>query len=466
MKPVSPLLTDFYQLTMAQAYLASGLADRESVFQLFFRKAPFKSSFAVACGLEDAASFIENFRFSHEDMDYLRAIRTIDQTPQFSESFLSYLKNLRLTVDVDAVDEGCLMFAPEPLLRVRGPLLQCQLLETALLTIINFQTLIATKAARIRYAAQNDEVIEFGLRRAHGVDGGLSASRAAFVGGCNSTSNVLAGREFSIPVKGTMAHSFVMAFSSEEEAFSSYARALPHNCVMLVDTYNTVDGIKSAIAVGKELVKRGQKLLGIRLDSGDLVELSKTARSMLNEAKFFSTQIVASGDLDEYEIARLKNEGAPITVWGVGTRLTTAFEEPALGGIYKLVALRDTHHALIDRMKFSSDEHKATLPGALQTKRVIRHHQWHKDILYPAARNWPDDEHHVDLLKPLIRAGVRVGTRKPLSAIQQQTLTSLSMLDDAHRSLENPKPFVVEIDAEVLAAAAQLRKTYESAHHR
>src|SRR5688572_20045473 len=278
------LLTDLYELTMAHGYWKAGVDAKEAVFHLFFRQNPFGSGFSIACGLGYVIDFLKDFRFDEGDTRYLSGLTGNDGRPIFEPEFLSTLRALEITCDIDAIPEGTVVFPHEPLLRVRGPIGQCQLLETALLNLINFQTLIATKAARICISARGDPVLEFGLRRAQGVDGGLAASRAAYIGGCAGTSNVLAGKIFGIPVRGTHAHSWVMSFDTEIEAFRAYADAMPNNCVFLVDTYDTLTGVQHAIEMGKWLRKRGHKLTGVRLDSGDLAWLSIEARRMLDAA--------------------------------------------------------------------------------------------------------------------------------------------------------------------------------------
>jgi nicotinate phosphoribosyltransferase len=338
--PSLALLTDLYELTMACAYWKSGTAEREAAFHLAFRKPPFNGGFTVACGLAAAIEYLNRWRFSEDDLDYLAGIPGRDKQPIFARAFLDYLHKLRFTCDVDAVPEGTVVFPHEPLLRVQGPMLQAQLIETAVLNFLNFQSLVATKAARICLAAQGDPVIEFGLRRAQGVDGGLTASRAAYVGGCVSTSNVLAGKKYGIPVAGTHAHSWVLSFESEAQAFAAYAQAMPNNCVFLVDTFNSLDGVRQAVEAGRQLRRQGHELAGIRLDSGDLAFLSLEARKILDAAGFANTAILASNDLDEYLIASLKQQGAAVNTWGVGTKLATAYDQPALGGVYKLSALR------------------------------------------------------------------------------------------------------------------------------
>ncbi|MCC7528467.1 MAG: nicotinate phosphoribosyltransferase, partial [Candidatus Melainabacteria bacterium] len=275
------LLTDLYQLTMAYGHWKSGSYTKDAVYHLSFRKNPFNGGYAVACGLATMVDFINHFRFDTTDTGYLATLKGQDDRPLFEEKFLDYLSNLRLNVDINAVPDGTIIFAHEPLVRVTGPIIQCQLLETALLNMFNFQTLIATKAARIREAAGDKSILEFGLRRAQGLDGGLTASLAAYIGGCDATSNVLAGKLFGIPVSGTHAHSWVMSFADELEAFKAYAQAMPNNCVFLVDTYDTIDGVANAIEAARWLKKTGHQFLGIRLDSGDLAYLSVEARKML-----------------------------------------------------------------------------------------------------------------------------------------------------------------------------------------
>ena len=303
------LLTDLYQLTMAYGYWRSGTAEKEAVFHLSFRKNPFKGGFTLACGLADAMDYLQRLRFDESDLDYLATLEGRDGKPLFKRAFLDYLRAFEFRCDVDAVPEGSAVFPHEPLVRVQGPILQAQLVETGLLYFINFQSLIATKAARVCLAARGDPVIEFGLRRAQGADGAVAACRAAYIGGCAGTSNVLAGKSLGIPVLGTHAHSWVMSFDSELDAFSAYAQAMPNNCIFLVDTYNSLDGVRHAVEVGKNLRREGHELGGIRLDSGDLAYLSIEARKILDGAGFAKAVIVASNDLDEHIITSLKDQG-------------------------------------------------------------------------------------------------------------------------------------------------------------
>src|SRR5256886_14217653 len=317
------LTTDLYEVTMACGYFKAGVTDHEAVFHVTFRENPFAGQFTVACGLATAIDFLRTLQFTDADVNYLASLRGNDGKPLFDSHFVHRLRGLQLTCDIDAIPEGTLVFANEPLIRIIGPIVECQLLETALLNIFNFQSLIATKATRVCLAAEHDPVIEFGLRRSQGVDGGLTAARAAYIGGCAGTSNLQAGQQFAIPVSGTQAHSWIMFFENEREAFKTYAEAMPNNCIFLVDTYNSISGIRHAIEIGSELRRQGHEMIGVRLDSGDRVALSIKARRMLDDAGFADAKIVGSGNLDEYTIAALKQRGAKIDVWGVGTKLST-----------------------------------------------------------------------------------------------------------------------------------------------
>lgn len=366
------LLTDLYELTMAHAYWKSGRSDDEAVFHLFYRRPPFQGGYAVAVGIASVIDYLQNWHFDTSDLDYLASLRTPVDTPLFDEGFLNYLDRLTLQCDISAVVEGEIVFPFEPLIRVQGPILQAQLLETVLLTLTNFPTLIATKAARMRLAAGDTPIIEFGLRRAQGMDGAMTATRAAYIGGVESTSNTLAGKWLKIPVVGTHAHSWVMAFESELEAFRTFAATNPNNCVFLVDTYDTLKGVVNAIEVGKSLEKQGHHLIGIRLDSGDLTYLSRQAREMLDRAGFQNTKIYASNELSENLIADMRHQGAEIAVWGVGTHLVTGYGQPALDGVYKLSAIRpkgsETWRYTI---KFAERMAKISDPGVLQVRRFM-----------------------------------------------------------------------------------------------
>ena len=404
------LLTDLYQLTMAYGYWKTGELETEGAFNLYFRHNPFEGGYAISCGLGYLIDFVESFRFDDADIDYLAGLSGNDGKPLFDPEFLLFLKGLELTCEIDAVPEGTVVFPHEPLVRVTGPLMQCQLLETPLLNIINFQTLVATKASRICTAAQGDPVIEFGLRRAQGFDGAMAASRAAFVGGCESTSNVLAAKEFGIPVRGTHAHSWVMTFDSELEAFLAYAEAMPNNCILLVDTYDTLQGVRHAIEVGKRLRRQGGQLVGIRLDSGDLAYLSIEARKILDAAGFSETVIVASNDLNEHVITSLKDQGAAINVWGVGTELVTSFDQPALGAIYKLAAVRRGGGAWQPKLKLSEQAIKINTPGLCQVRRFSRGDEYVADMIYDETQKLSEPHFLIDPMDSTRHRPIELGT--------------------------------------------------------
>ena len=357
------LLTDLYQLTMINGYFENNVHNDVVVFDMFFRKNACKGGYTIVCGIEQLVEYIENLKFSESDLDYLKTLNL------FSDKFLDFLRDFKFTGDIYTVEEGTVMFPNEPIIRIKAPLYQAQLIETALLTIINFQSLIATKASRVCFAAKGDPVFEFGLRRAQGPDAGTYGARAAIIGGCTATANVLAGKMFNIPVVGTHAHSWVQKFDNELDAFEAYAKIYPNNCLLLVDTYDVLkSGMPNAIKVFKELKAKGHKPLGIRLDSGDLDYLSKECKNMLTEAGFEDVRITASNDLDEYCISNLKSSGSPINSWGVGTKLITSSDSPSLGGVYKLVAsYKDGKYE--PKIKISEDPEKITNPGY---KKVVR----------------------------------------------------------------------------------------------
>lgn len=459
------LLTDLYQLTMAQAYWKSGVSEKEAVFHMFFRKHPFNSGFTVACGLHSVIEVLKNFRFEESDTEYLATLKGNDGKPLFEHEFLNTLQMLRLDCDIDAVPEGTVVFPFEPLLRIKGNLVQGQLLETLLLNIINFQTLIATKAARMGVAAQGEPILEFGLRRAQGVDGGLSASRAAYVGGCAATSNVMAGKLYGIPVRGTHAHSWVMSFDDELEAFLAYAKAMPNNCIFLVDTYDTLEGVHKAVEAGRHLREMGHEMIGIRLDSGDLAYLSIEARRILDEAGFDKALIVASNDLDETIINSLKQQGARINVWGVGTKLVTGYDQPALGGVYKLTAIRekgtaDWHY----RIKLSEQAIKISNPGIHQVRRYFGHGENIADVIYdhdtdlsggctiidpldPTRRKKVAAETEFeDLLSPIWRDGECVYTPPSLEDVRANAQANLARFHSSIKRFVNPHTFPVGLE--------------------
>ncbi|MCL2881977.1 MAG: nicotinate phosphoribosyltransferase [Coriobacteriia bacterium] len=498
----SALRTDLYQLTMAQGYFHAGLQERQACFILSFRSNPFDGGFAVAAGLGPVLEYLRDWRFSPSELDYLSTLPAPDGSPLFCPEFLQHLRDLRLTVDVRAIGEGEICFAQEPLLRITGPIEQCQLLETPLLNLINFSTLIATKAARCTLAAEGAPLLEFGLRRAQGPDGGLLASRAAYIGGCSATSNVEAGQRFGIPVAGTHAHSWVMAFDDELTAFRAYAQSAPNNLVLLVDTYDTLQGVRNAITVGRELREQGRELLGIRIDSGDLAWRSKQARALLDEAGFGATKIYCSNELDEYTISSLKDQDAPIDVWAVGTRLATGYPQAALGGVYKLSALVDEQGVWQPRLKLSDQSAKTTIPGLQNVRRYYRSDgRLDGDLVYdvtntpgvfvtgtdtgqppvpagpvtmfdPAdmtrSKTFAPDAQSRELLTAVVSGGLPCADAPSpaLSEIRARTLAGLETLDETHKRWLRPHSYPVGLEASLartrLRLIARERGTDES----
>ena len=469
MKLNDPLLTDLYQLTMAQGYWECGKADTQACFHMFFRDYPFNGGYAVACGMAQLADLVDGFTFSEDDLEYLASIPAPGGGMLFKPEFIDYLRDFKLSVDIEAIAEGEIVFPYEPLVRVTGPIMECQILETALLNCVNFETLIATKAARVCMAAEAP-VAEFGLRRAQGAAGGVWASRAAVVGGCASTSNVLAGKLFDLPVSGTHAHSWVMSFPDELSAFRAYAKAFPTNCVLLVDTYDVAQGIKNAITVGLEMRERGEKLTGIRIDSGDLSWLAKMARTMLDEAGLTDCGIVLSNDLDEYTIRSIRDEGAQVMSWGVGTKLATAYDQPSLGGVYKLSATRENgESAWIDHVKISESSAKLTTPGVLNVRRYyFEDGRIAGDMVFDTNAAVNEGEVIVDpmdglrrkdlsgktwreLLIPLARAGKTVLSDefRSAKAAQARTKQGLATLDESQKRTLNPHTYPVGLDKDL-----------------
>jgi nicotinate phosphoribosyltransferase len=468
------LLTDLYQLTMAYGYWKSRTSDKEAVFHLFFRSNPFAGGFTLACGLTRALEFVERLRFEEDDLAYLGTLTGNDGKPLFDRAFLDELRDMKPACDIDAIPEGTVVFPHEPLLRIRGPIIQGQLLETALLNIVNFETLIATKAARINIAAQGDPVLEFGLRRAQGIDGGLAASWAAYVGGCAATSNVLAGRLFGIPVKGTHAHSWVMSFADEAEAFRAYAEAMPNNCIFLVDTYDTMRGLDRAIEQAKALRAAGHEMVGIRLDSGDLAYLSTEARKKLDAAGFPHAAIVASNDLDEHLIASLRGQGAAVSSWGVGTRLVTGHDQPALGGVYKLSAVRRPGEAWRPALKLSEQAVKISNPGILQVRRYEAEGQFAADVLYDEEMGVADGGQMIDpgditrrkalpagpksadLLVPVFRGGKRVYTPPSIHEIRKHARMQVDGFHAGIKRFVNPHRYPVGLESRLFDLKTEL----------
>lgn len=454
------MLTDLYQLTMMYGYYKSGIDKKISIFDLFFRKTAGESAYAIAAGLEQVINFINNLRFEEEDIEYLRSLKLFD------EAFLSYLKTFEFTGEIYAVKEGTVVFPYEPLVRVKAPIMQAQFIETALLNLINHQTLIATKASRVVYAAEGGSVLEFGLRRAQGPDAGIYGARAAIIGGCSTTSNVMTGELFGIPTKGTHAHSWVMSFDSELEAFRAYADVFPDNCLLLVDTYDTLQsGVPNAIKVFEELKAKGYKPIGIRLDSGDLAYLSKKARVLLDDAGFTDAKIFASSDIDEWLIRDLKLQGAKIDVWGVGTKLITSEGCPALGGVYKLAAEIE-NEKLTPKIKVSDNVEKITNPGYKKVKRLydkstdkaiadlIMLNDEEIDESKPLVIFHPVDTwkrmrlknyYAKDLLVPIFVDGKQVYESPTLLDIQEYSRNDLATFWDELKRLKNPHEYKVDL---------------------
>jgi len=468
------LLTDLYQLTMVGGYYLLGKKDQKANFDFFFRKIPENGGFCVAAGLEQVVQYIQNIHLGPEEIDYLKSLDL------FPEEVIEYFRRLRFTGDIFAVPEGTIVFPQEPVIRVTAPLPEAQLIETALLNLVNFQTLVATKAARVVISAAGDPVVEFGVRRAQGPDGGLSAARAAFIGGAAATSNVMAGKVFGIPVRGTMAHSWVESFPSEIESFRAFGKVYPQNCILLVDTYDTLrSGVPNAIQVGKELREGGKgSLAGIRLDSGDLTFLSREARKMLDDAGFDRTRIMGSSDLDEGLIESIKKQGAEIDIWGVGTRLVTSYSCPALGGVYKLSAVFEDG-VMRPKLKVSDDPDKTTNPGV---KNIIRFYDeknfmrgdlivfeeeslpsgkpikaFHP-ILPHVSKTYPEQFQKEEILVPIFQAGRLVYPLPRLQDIQKKTLESLSHLRPEHKRLQNPHLYHVSLGEKLFRKKQELIK--------
>ncbi|MFL8938845.1 nicotinate phosphoribosyltransferase [Rossellomorea oryzaecorticis] len=455
------LHTDLYQINMTKAYWDDDFHNRKAVFEVFFRKLPFGNGYAVFAGLERVIEFVKNFHFSKSDIEYLSELG-------YEEEFLNYLRDLRFTGTIRSMQEGELAFANEPLLRIEAPLAQAQLLETAILNIVNYQTLIATKANRIKQVVHDEVVMEFGTRRAHELDAAIWGTRAAFIGGFDATSNVRAGKIFGMPVSGTHAHSLVQAYQDDYTAFHKYAESHT-DCVFLVDTYDTLkSGVPAAIKVAKEL---GDKInfKGIRLDSGDMAYLSKKARKMLDEAGFTETKIIASNDLDEYTILNLKAQGAQIDVWGVGTKLITAYDQPALGAVYKLASIENEKGEMEDSIKISSNAEKVSTPGLKKVYRIINkvnhksegdyitlehedpQHEDRLKMFHPVhtyiskfVTNFEARELHVDVFKN----GELVYETPSLQVMREFVNENLDLLWDEYKRSMNPEEYPVDLSDE------------------
>ncbi|KML04113.1 nicotinate phosphoribosyltransferase [Rossellomorea marisflavi] len=455
------LHTDLYQINMTKAYWDDNFHNRKAVFEVFFRKLPFGNGYAVFAGLERIIEFVKKFRFSDSDIDYLRELG-------YEEEFLQYLKEMRFTGTIRSMEEGELSFGNVPLLRVEAPLGQAQLLETALLNIVNYQTLIATKANRIKQVVQDEVVMEFGTRRAHELDAAIWGTRAAYIGGFDATSNVRAGKIFGMPVSGTHAHAMVQAYRDEYTAFHKYAES-HKDCVFLVDTYDTLrSGVPTAIKVAKEL---GDKInfKGIRLDSGDMAYQSKKARKMLDDAGFPDTKIIASNDLDEYTIMNLKAQGALIDVWGIGTKLITAYDQPALGAVYKLVSIEGEDGHMQDTIKISSNAEKVSTPGKKRVYRIINSINHKSEGEYIALEHEkPQEEERLKMFHPVhtyiskfvtnfearelhvdvFKDGELVYETPSLDRIRTFVNENLELLWDEYKRAMNPEGYPVDLSDE------------------
>jgi nicotinate phosphoribosyltransferase len=474
----SALFTDFYSLTMAQGYWKYR-RNRQAVFEMFFRRQPFGGGYAIFAGLGTLLERLKAFSFSDSDIAYLQDLGL------FEDAFIEYLKTFRFTGSLWALDEGTVVFPQEPLVRIEGGLIECQIIEGMLLNIINFQSLVATKTCRVWLASGKGKVMEFGLRRAQGPDGAMSASRAAYIGGSMGTSNTLAGKVFGIPVLGTMAHSWVMSFSGEEEAFDAYAELYPEKTVFLIDTYDTLkSGIHHAIKAGKKLKERG-KIFGVRLDSGDIQYLSSEVRRLLDGAGLHEAEIAVSSDLDESIIETLVNSGAPVDTWGVGTQMVSGGREPAFTGVYKLAACADSGGRLIPVMKFSDNPEKTTNPGVKQVWRITdaggaavadvlgldgpeacdrleagRHYAfWHPSADY--RHFFHDIEGGAEpLLKQWFAGGEVCALLPTLGEIRVHVAASLAAFDSTYKRLLNPHVYKVSITDELRRLKLGLIKNY------
>ncbi|NLV28019.1 MAG: nicotinate phosphoribosyltransferase [Methanomicrobiales archaeon] len=449
--PKSPIFTDLYELTMMYVWFLNGRAYTQSSFDLFFRNCPFRGEYIVAAGIDDALLFLQNARFSDDDISYIRSLGLFD------EDFINWLSDWKFEGVVFAVEEGTIIFPGEPVLRVSGSLGSCQLVETALLNLINFQTLITTKSARICMVAGFNAVMEFGARRAQGPDGALSASRAAYLGGCMGTSNLEAGKIYGIPVKGTHAHSYVMSYPSELESFRQYSEVFPDAAILLVDTYDTMNsGMHHAVLVGLEMKEKGGNLAGVRLDSGDLLSLSRQVRQMLDKAGLYQTKIVISSDLDEFIISRLKKAGAPVNIYGVGTRLVTGHESPAISGVYKLSAIQNRHGEWEMRMKVTDNAEKLSLPGIKQIYRSFNETGVMTGDCIELESHPPDKQDSIPILGMAFADGRIVRSARPLSENRERVITSLQMIPSEVSRLDNPSRYTVSIGPSLAKAMKEL----------
>lgn len=420
------LLVDLYELTMAAAYFEHRIECR-ATFELFVRQMPPARSYLVAAGIEAALDYLEKLRFTDENIRYLRSL---DAFCTVSDSFFEYLRDLRFTGDVQGVEEGTLVFADEPILQVSGPILGAQIVETYLLSVVNFETLIASKAARVVQAAGGRGVLEFGTRRAQGPEAGVRAARAAYLGGCVATSNVLAGSLYGVPLAGTAAHSWTQVFPSEQASFEALLETFPESAILLIDTYDPIEGAETAARLNR-------KIPGVRLDSGDLLEKSRQVREILDRQGLEGARIVASGDLNEYKIEELVARGAPIDLFGVGTDLATSRDVPALGVVYKLV---ETEHAGRAEPKTKLSEEKVYYPGRKQVFRYSQDGRYHHDLLAQADERYADAQ---PLLRPLMKAGRRLESPLPIAEVRARILRNLDRLPTEYKALRHASAYPV-----------------------
>lgn len=469
------LMTDLYQLTMMNGYIKNGVDKNTVVFDLFFRRNPCRNSYTIIAGIEQVIDYIENIHFDDKALNYLRSLDLFD------DEFISYLKDLKFTGTIYCVEEGSIMFPHEPILRVKASAVEAQLIETALLNIINFQSLIATKASRICSAAKGDSILEFGLRRAQGPDAGIYGARAAIIGGCSATSNVYAGKKFGLPISGTHAHSWVQKFETELEAFRAYAKVYPNKTLLLVDTYNVLScGVPNAITVFNELKEQGYQPYGIRIDSGDIAYLSKEARKMLDHAGLEEVIIVASSDLDEETINNLKLQDAAVDAWGVGTNLITSKDCPALGGVYKLVATEE-NGVLAPKIKISENPEKITNPGYKKVVRIYdsKSNKAEADLimldeeeintdepltifhpLYTWKKKTFTDYHIRDLLVPLFEDGKLVYRRRTVQEIAEYTKNELDTFWPEYKRPNRPQLYKVDLSKKLWALKNRMMGSY------
>lgn len=471
------MMTDLYQLTMMNNYYTLGRHEDKAVFDVFYRKNTKYLSYNVFAGLEQVIDYIKELKFTDDDIAYLSSLNLFDK------GFLEYLKEFKFSGDIYSMEEGSIIFPQEPLMRISAPLAQAQLIETAILNIVNFQTLIASKTSHIISAAKGADILEFGLRRAQGCDAGFYGARASYIAGAAGTSNVLAGKHLGIPVKGTHSHSYVMSFESELDAFMNYAKAYPNACLLLVDTYNTLEsGVPNAIKVFDQLRKSGHEPVGIRIDSGDLAYISKKARQMLDDAGYEKAQICASGDLDEYVIEDLLIQGARIDSFGVGTRLITGWDNPALGGVYKMCAMEQDGE-MQPKMKFSDNIQKTTNPGVKKVYRIFDKitgkaeadlialedeviNESEPLTLYDPVETWKSKEisnfYLKELLVPVFKDGEAVYKNPSIEEMREKCKNNLEEFWDEYKRLTKPHKYKVDLSDKLYDLKKEfLQKNYK-----